>query len=414
MHIAVKFVKMKIILSLFLAFLPVFLWGQASKNESTSANKLIEPAIFSEFENRSNSSTPQKAESDATLEKKKPLKSKQLSETSNQTLIPGNSNNQNFSNNFSNQLSASNYSEISWFNKYTSFRNSYLTNDGKIDEAENKELLQICEQSSNFIPSTFYNNYILLKQNRNNNSSIQYLKKAQNIDPQNTLLLTEAAWLAERSGNVEIRSQATSQLYKSGGISELSKLNAELIIRSIPEGSLLISNGEYDTYPMWLVAGSKNIYIVSLAMIADKYWLSKQLKSWDSKIILPKGNIEENELFEIVLSSEKPVYTTLSLRKSILNKWSQKLFVCGNFASLSHQNINNIDRLKGFYFQNSVLEQIVAKSSWQSDPYAPALINLTPGIKVLLQSNQLTEQEKQKLITLENKIKIYTSNFLNK
>jgi len=405
---------MKIILPLSLALFPSILFGQMNQNEPNKSVLLTEPAVFSTFENKNNIKSETPTENEAITEKKKVIKSTQLNKSTNQTLIPSNYNNQSNVNNVSNQISNTNYSEITWFNKYTSTRNAYLKNDGKIDEAENKELNQVCEQSKNFIPSTFYNNYILLKQNRNNNSSLQYLKNAQQIDPQNSLLITEAAWLAERSGNLNIRNQAISQLNKTGGMSELSKLNAALIISAIPENSLLITNGEFDTYPLWFAIENKNIYVVSLAMIADKSWLTKQLKSWNSSLTIPKGNIDENDLFEIVLSSEKPVYTTLSLRKSLINKWSSNLFVCGNFTCLSKQSINNIDKLKSFYFNNPLFEQLISKSSWQADNYAPSLINFLPGIKVLQQSNQLSNLEKQKLLQIEDKIKLFTSNISNK
>jgi len=405
---------MKIILPLSLALFPSILFGQMNQNEPNKSVLLTEPAVFSTFENKNNIKSETPTENEAITEKKKVIKSTQLNKSTNQTLIPSNYNNQSNVNNVSNQISNTNYSEITWFNKYTSTRNAYLKNDGKIDEAENKELNQVCEQSKNFIPSTFYNNYILLKQNRNNNSSLQYLKNAQQIDPQNSLLITEAAWLAERSGNLNIRNQAISQLNKTGGMSELSKLNAALILSAIPENSLLITNGEFDTYPLWFAIENKNIYVVSLAMIADKSWLTKQLKSWNSSITIPKGNIDENDLFEIVLSGEKPVYTTLSLRKSIINKWSSNLFVCGNFTCLSSLTINNIDKLKSFYFNNPLFEQLISKSSWQSDTYAPSLINFLPGIKVLQQSNQLSNLEKQKLLQIEDKIKFFTSNLSNK
>jgi hypothetical protein len=405
---------MKINLPLSLVLFPSILFGQTNQNETNKSVLLTAPAVFSTFENKNNVKLESPSENETITEKKKVIKSTQLNKSTNQTLIPSNYNNQSNMNNVSNQIFNTNYSEINWFNKYTSTRNAFLKNDGKIDDAENKELNQVCEQSKNFIPSTFYNNYILLKQNRNNNSSLQYLKNAQKIDPQNSLLITEAAWLAERSGNLEIRNQAISQLNKTGGISELSKLNAALIISAIPENSLLITNGEFDTYPLWFATENKNIYVVSLAMIADKSWLTKQLKSWNSSITIPKGNIDENELFEIVLSSEKPVYTTLSLRKSLINKWSSKLFVFGNFTCLSNQTINNIDRLKSFYLNNPLFEQLISKNSWQNDPYAPSLINFLPGVKVLQQSNQLSNLEKQKLLQIEDKIKFFTSNISNK
>ena len=405
---------MKINLPLSLVLFPSILFGQTNQNETNKSVLLTAPAVFSTFENKNDVKLESPSENETITEKKKVIKSTQLNKSTNQTLIPSNYNNQSNMNNVSNQIFNTNYSEITWFNKYTSTRNAFLKNDGKIDDAENKELNQVCEQSKNFIPSTFYNNYILLKQNRNNNSSLQYLKNAQKIDPQNSLLITEAAWLAERSGNLEIRNQAISQLNKTGGISELSKLNAALIISAIPENSLLIANGEFDTYPLWFAIENKNIYVVSLAMIADKSWLTKQLKSWNASITIPKGNIDENELFEIVLSSEKPVYTTLSLRKSLINKWSSKLFVFGNFTCLSNQTINNIDRLKSFYLNNPLFEQLISKNSWQNDTYAPSLINFLPGVKVLQQSNQLSNLEKQKLLQIEDKIKFFTSNISNK
>jgi hypothetical protein len=88
--------------------------------------------------------------------------------------------------------------------------------------------------------------------------------------------------------------------------------------------------------------------------------------------------------------------------------------VFGNFTYLSNQTVNNIDKLKSFYFNNPLFEQLISKNSWQNDPYAPSLINFLPGVKVLQQSNQLSSLEKQKLFQIENKIKSFTSNISSK
>lgn len=394
--------------------MPFVLIGQMAEYEQKKSVKLTEPVIFSEFDFNPPKKIASQKEDETINGKSETIKSIPKSRIINQTITSGNAVNFNNQDNSSNQFSSSNFSEINWFNSYTNSRNEFLKNDGKIDASENEQLNQICSQSNNFIPSTFYNNFILLKQNRNNNSSLQYLKNAQKLDPQNTLLLSEVAWIAERNENVNVRNQAIVQMDKTGGISELSKLNAALIVNALPEGSLLITNGEFDTYPLWLVIGNRKIFIISLAMIADNSWLISKLKSWNPSISIPKGNIGENELFEIALKSEKPVFTTLSLRKPLINKWSSKLFVFGNFTCLSNKNLNNVEKLKNFYFHNPFMEQLISKNSWQSDAYLPALINFLLGIKVLQKSNQLSNLEKQKLLQIEEKIKLFTSNVSNK
>lgn len=273
---------------------------------------------------------------------------------------------------------------VHWFNSYTNKRNSYLSDDGVISKKEQEELGVVISESKSYIFNSFEFNYINLRQNRNNSEAGKHLQEAiKTGGMSNSLLLPEIAWIAERLGDVSKRNQALAQYESQGNLSGVQKEMAIWSINIVEPGSLIITNGEFDTYPLWLQQQKKNVHIVSLGMLEDADWLSKTLKSWNSGITVPKNINSARVLIDFLLKqSAKPVYLSLSIRSGILSSYSSNLNPIGPLARLSSTSWNSTTALASFYLDAS-FQQYLKSGLNSNDPFLPSLANLLPGAFLL-------------------------------
>lgn len=292
-------------------------------------------------------------------------------------------------------------SQVQWLNEYQSKRNTFLVNDGKLSSSEKAELQSIISESKKTINGSFTYVYMQLRESRNKPESKQYLETAIKLEPGNELLLTEIAWQAERRNDAKTREKAVSALEKTGRISALQIKFAEWIISSTPSNALIVSHGENDTYPLWKASKSNHV-IISLAMLEDLSWLNSTIAKWDKSIQF-KEIPSESQFLERILQSQKSSYLLWTLRPELLKPFENKLFPVGPSMELCHSSQNNLIKLKQFYFTDSVRKYILS-DSWRSDPYAPLLGNLIPGIRMLLVSSVISDSERRILKQMEEKI----------
>ena len=292
-------------------------------------------------------------------------------------------------------------SEIYWYNAYQTLRNSSLSKDGIIDNREQSEINSIIETSGKSIQGTFSWNYMQLRNNRNNENAQNYFINAAKLEPTNALLPAEAAWLAERNGNEDLRNKAIQSIKNNGTISNFQSVYTNWMLEVIPEGSLIVSNGEFDTYPIWEKQNTKKFYVVSLAMIQDAAWLNRTLHTWDKSIQL-KGN-SESDFIEALLKSNKPVFFSFTIRQELLTKYQSNLFPVGPLCKFSKNPTDNIQGLKQFYLNKTRINYLNSLV-WENDKYAAIARNLLPGLIILEQSSLLNDAEKKNLLQLKKLI----------
>jgi hypothetical protein len=293
-----------------------------------------------------------------------------------------------------------------WLNTYQNERNANLANDGIIDLNEQNSLNSIIETSQKEIGASFTWNYLKLRENRNNNNALVFFSKASKLNSASSLLPAEAAWLAERTGDIQLRNKAIKACVTNGTITPFQQEFSKWTIESMPVGSLIITNGEFDTYPLWEQQSRKQVFIISLAMIEDWEWLQKVIHAWDPQIhIAGKG---EQALFDALLASEKTVFVSWTLRSDLLNKYKADLYPVGPICRLTAKNYGNFSELKRFY-QNPVLQNSIQSTSWHRDPFALLSVNLIPGLKILLKAEGLNSKERKEFEKLLSTLELANS-----
>ena len=355
--------------------LPMIVLGQANQEAPSKKEKVQAVRIQKSTSKSSNKKSESMPESVSEEESKFPMKDSQMGQEMQ--------------------------SEIYWYNAYQTLRNSSLSDDGIIDSREQSEINSMIENSGKAIQGTFSWNYMQLRNNRNNAAAQSYFINAAKLEPANALLPAEAAWLAERNGDAELRNKAIQSIKNNGTISAFQSVYSNWMLDVIPEGSLIVTNGEFDTYPIWEKQNAKKFYVVSLAMIQDAAWLNRTLHNWDKSIQF-KGN-SESDFIAALLKSNKPVFFSFTIRQELLTKYQYYLFPVGPLCKFSKKPTDNIQGLKQFYLDKTRVKYLNSLV-WKNDKYAAIARNLLPGIIILEQSSLLNDAEKKDLLQLKKLI----------
>ena len=360
---------------------PLLFWGQAN-SPATQQNK-IQPVKF-----RLNSEKT-RVDKDLQLKKDVPAQSIAEDEMNDQEMITSG---------LEKKASYSKAAEDYWFNAYQVKRNAELSDDGMLDVTEQRALKTLVESSKSEIAGSFTWNYLQLRENRNSTKAMSFFTQASQLQPTSSLLPAEAAWLAERAGDLSLRNKALESCKANSTITAFQSTYSRWMLDAVPEGALIVTNGEFDTYPIWEQQGKKNVWIVSLAMLQDATWLKKTLLSWDPSLRYT-GN-SETDFFNTISASQKAIYFSWTLRSDILNTYRSHLFPVGPLCRFSQDYILNVSELQRFYTSKPVVN-VLQSSGWKNDRYAQLARNLIPGLIMLQQNPDLNSTEKQQLVTLQ-------------
>ena len=285
-----------------------------------------------------------------------------------------------------------------WLNEYTSRRNSFTASEGHLTQAEEMQLSALVNEAEQSIAASFELNYMKLRQNRNKSVAGEFLREAvKKGGLTHPLLLPEMAWIAERNNDMMARNRALEAYQAAGQVSQGQTIIAKMSATIAGTDALIITNGEFDTYPIWL--NTPNAHVISLAMLDDKAWLRRSLNAWDPSLMVNTIN-DANDLMRILRNkASKPVYVSLSLRPDLLNQYAQSLFPIGPLARLQKNESDVTAQLKAFYLKASFEKDILNIPS--TDSYVRATANLLPGLVTLYRSGeQITQDERAKVKAL--------------
>lgn len=274
-----------------------------------------------------------------------------------------------------------------WLNAFNEKRNELIGDDGMLSAAEENQLKQLVRQGEAYVPQSFEMNYIKIRQLRNKPEAAGYLEKAiKQGSLNNTLLLPEIAWIAERLGDLNNRQRAITEYANQGQLSKTQKQLAAWTMEVVEAGSLIITNGEFDTYPLWHMQNNKGVHVLSLAMMEDQAWLKRTILAWDPQCKPDERFDNPTELLRwLSKQTRKPVYVSLSVHSGILSPFIEYLHPVGPVARFSVSDWNNLKDLKAFYLREDVLNYLNLQSK-TSDQFNPALANLMPGAYVLIET----------------------------
>jgi hypothetical protein len=226
-----------------------------------------------------------------------------------------------------------------------------------------------------------------------------YLKKAVSLNPSDSRLLLESAWIAERMGKMSERNQVAKQALNSGLISNVLLKQAEWISAAAGNGGIIITNGESDTYPFWTLENYRNYTVISLQFLNEPQYINSKLKSAGIQATV-SANASVDEFIQVLTKSELPIILSWAIHPDILKRLSSSLYAIGPALMLSSSNVENLEMLKQFYFRKAIFDYLMS-DTWVNDSFAAVMANMLPGMAVLKDSESLTEIESKKLTQLK-------------
>ncbi len=275
----------------------------------------------------------------------------------------------------------------------------FIENDGVITSPEQNLLNQMSQQLGNSSDQSYEAAFVQLKIHRNQMDAETYLKKAVSLNPSDSRLLLESAWIAERMGKMSERNQVVKQALNSGLISNVLLKQAEWISAAAGNGGIIITNGESDTYPFWTLENSRNYTVISLQFLNEPQYINSKLKSAGIQATV-SANASVDEFIQVLTKSELPIILSWAIHPDILKRWSSSLYAIGPALMLSSSNVENLEMLKQFYFRKAIFDYLMS-DTWVNDSFAAVMANMLPGMAVLKDSESLTEIESKKLTQLK-------------
>ncbi len=247
-----------------------------------------------------------------------------------------------------------------WLNFYTANRMA-----SKIDaEAwqNNKgpsymELDQIVGQMSIAIPGTYEYYYVRVwNDGYQNEQNSEYLLKAYAMSPDRTEIYSSLVNYYEMKRDHEHEAEICRKWYNSNEPSPNILAYNYNVLQSLDDNGILITNGDNDTYPLWILQYAlgikKQVVVVNINLITvDDY--RKQLYAENG---IPADDFkaleqprQENIIRHLIERSGRPVYFAGTLNTSFYQPYQKDLYLVGLAFKYSSESFDNMAIMRNNY-----------------------------------------------------------------
>jgi hypothetical protein len=321
--------------------------------------------------------------------------------------------------------------EDAWYNYYKANRYSLMTykgingfdghrNDGWEKESSYlkplDEILQLIEIN---IPNSFTDLRLRKVGNPNDDDMFKNLEKAYLMRPNEADLYDAIITYYEMKGNYAKRKEFNEKLFNSNEISSGFLNYCYNVLMSLKSNSIILTFGDNDTYPMWLIQDVLNIrndvIVLNVSLLADPNYQS---------IMFNKINIKSNaktykdgatsesekEIVDYILKNinleQHPLYVGLPAWKQ-LKDYENNLYLVGLALEYSKSNIDNIALLKNNFENKYALDYLFNRFKYDMSASIVDRMNINylPGIFKLYEhynlSGELNEASKMKVLGLQ-------------
>ncbi len=268
--------------------------------------------------------------------------------------------------------------EGAWFNYYKANRNSYYTfkevgfsqekePEWKHENAYHKNLDEIRELINNIIPNTF-TYYVTRKRSPYDNQTFEYIEKAHILKPDASEIYPLMITHYELIGDYKKRKEINQKIFKSNEISSGLINYAYNLLISLKPNSILITYGDNDTYPVWLLQDvydiRKDVIVMILPMLAVNEYRTKMFNkigitsnpTSDEKGIMTQN---QSEIVSYILNKvnldEYPVSISLGASHTV-KSFESNLYLIGLALEYSKKNIDNIAILRNNFENKYALD----------------------------------------------------------
>ena len=285
-----------------------------------------------------------------------------------------------------------------WQNAYTAMRMIKIFNAGKTQ----KDLDVFIKKMQKEIPGTYEYHYLTNYNGNNSDSLFLHVQKAYEMNPERTEVYPDLlTYYLLKENKVEINKY--SNLWFNSNDYSPNILNFGYnILASCEDNSILITNGDNDTYPLIIVQNAmkfkENVNVLNIYLLKEKKYrdrVFKRLKIKPFRELLSEFKDQYAFMKAIVRHienhSEIPLYYSSTVNSKIYEASKEETYIVGLALKYCKYNFDNIAVLKKNIEQNFKLDYL-SKSFFNdlsstivirsNDSYLVGLITLYDHYKV--------------------------------
>ena len=261
-----------------------------------------------------------------------------------------------------------------WMNYYNA--NRYANFDNIDAKERNKKLSRIIEDMAKAIPNT-YEFYLLKYKTSGDFNDMSAIEKAYALDPQRPDTYYDFLTCYAIKGDVNKFNEFCEKLYHSMDISPwLMNYNYNVLLSTEPN-AILITNGDNDTYPVWLLQQVKNIRpdvtILNISLTTIQSYFENAVKSKkisvDYKTIETRAKKKDAAYYPAALMEalvaelyekypQYPLYFAVTVYPNSIEAYKENLYAVGLALRYNKKRMDNIALIKKNLEQNFILDHL--------------------------------------------------------
>lgn len=255
--------------------------------------------------------------------------------------------------------------EDAWYNYYNANRYAHFDEIEQSDRQ--KKLDQIILEMEKAIPNTF-TYHLLAYWNNYNIKNMHHINEAYKINPSRPDTYYPFISEAIVTGNEDKLKEFCTKLYNSEDIAPWLLNYNYNVLMSTKENAILITNGDNDTYPIWVLQNAKNIRkdvtLLNISLLPEESYFKNSMKLTGLKIEYEEikekskqrssadpSNFRALFLQEFVNTlikqyPETPLYFALTVYRHLFEPFENNLYVVGLAYQYSPNRFDNIGLIK--------------------------------------------------------------------
>ena len=198
-----------------------------------------------------------------------------------------------------------------------------------------------------YTKATMY--YTMYLESPKENKDYQSLLKSYELSPSYSEMYFELAKYYELTGDKSMKKKFCKKMKKTILTPDLNEY-AYNTLMSVEKNGILVTYGEKDTYPIWILQTlkgiRKDVKILNYDLLVNNEYRNKITKEFG---LIFKSEYDSNIkiLHDIALNNkEKPIYYSLTVSHLFLKQFKNQLYTTGLALKFSTSKINNADIIK--------------------------------------------------------------------